>query len=180
MQLLPTPLPQTTQGHLPDILSTSWPTLQARNVVFFMLTRSPLLSIQPSTPWTWRWTPVRNSRESASSTRMKSSGLRARALVHTNSHAKLLTVLNNYPHTSPGIGVHAQPIPRPRGSLRLTMGPSLAHGPKLSQCPRRQVEQVRSCDVLIPQLANNKDGVGCTLSGTRPSCISSMFTISRM
>ena len=42
MQLLPTPLPQTTQGHLPDILSI----LEARNVVFFMLTWSPLLSIQ--------------------------------------------------------------------------------------------------------------------------------------
>ena len=52
-------------------------------------------------------TPVQNSRENASSTRMKSSGLKNRALVHANPHDKLFTVLTIDSHMIPGIEVHA-------------------------------------------------------------------------
>ena len=82
--------------YLPDFLRTSWPTPETRNLVFFMLTQNPLLpmpvldslSLEIHSPGCLRWaqchqhkrsshsTPVQNSCESASSTRMKSSELR--------------------------------------------------------------------------------------------------------
>ena len=54
-------------------------------------------------------TPVRNSRESASSSEYQNEEQWAkdRTLMHTNSHTKLLTVLTIDLHTTPGIGIHA-------------------------------------------------------------------------
>ena len=44
-ELLPTPLQQTPQGYLSDFIWTSRPTPETMNLIFFMLTRIPLLSI---------------------------------------------------------------------------------------------------------------------------------------
>ena len=102
IELLLTTLEQAAQGYLPDFLMTAWPTPETKNLVylvFFMLTWSSLLSI-PSfhalslkrhSSWVFvmsfsnrssvrrssHGTPMLNSCESASSTGMKSSGLRA-------------------------------------------------------------------------------------------------------
>ena len=96
MEFLPTPLQQTAQGYLPDFWRTSWPSPETRNLVSFMLTWSPLLSMSSPTHieigdtlllvvrdehqvisvGAFHGTPVWNSRNSASSTRMNSNGLR--------------------------------------------------------------------------------------------------------
>ena len=45
MEFLPTPLQQTGQGYLPDFCRTSWSSPETRNLVFFMMRQSTLLSI---------------------------------------------------------------------------------------------------------------------------------------
>ena len=53
IESLPTLLQQTAQGYLPDFLRTSWPTTEGKNMVFFMLTRIPLLCMSA---WAWKYT----------------------------------------------------------------------------------------------------------------------------
>ena len=147
MELQPTPLQQTARGFSPDFLRPSWPSPDTRNCVFFMMTRSPsfhvslprlelgdtlllgdrdehqVISVE-KLPW---YTSTELTR-----TRLQPQNdeqwAKNRTLMHTNSHAKLLTVLTIDPRTTLGIGVtypgwHAQPIPRP----------SLADDRRLSQ-----------------------------------------------
>ena len=96
MEMLPTPLQQTAQGYLPDFFRTSRPTPETMNLVFFMLTHSPFISMpafhasslevhsswgsmmrtRSSTKSSSHDTPVRNLYDNASSTKMKSSGLK--------------------------------------------------------------------------------------------------------
>ena len=96
MEFLPTPLQQTGQGYLPVFCRTSWSSPETRNLVFFMMRQSTLLSIpafnalsleihsswvsamktRSSVKRSSHGAPVWNSRNIASSTRMKSSGLR--------------------------------------------------------------------------------------------------------
>ena len=97
-------------------------------------------------------------------------------------HAKLLDVLTIDSHTTlhnTCPGWHAQPIPRPWGSLRPTIEPFLAHDWRLFPSQRRQSTAIFSSDVLLLQLGNNEDGV-VPLPGTKLNCISSIFTISWM
>ena len=49
---------------------------------------------------------------------------KGRTLMHTNSHAKLLTVLTIDPHTYPGIGIHA-----PDGTHSPLLDPEVPSGP---------------------------------------------------
>ena len=51
---------------------------------------------------------------------------------------QVISVENNSGHWSTCPGWHAQPIPRPPGSLRPTIEPSLVHDRRLSQGRRRQ------------------------------------------
>ena len=96
MEFTPTPLRQTAQGNAPESRRRSSPGPKTMSFVFFMLTLSPLRSIpsfhtfnlamhyssesaitaRSSAYRSSHGTPVRNWRERASSTRMKSKGLR--------------------------------------------------------------------------------------------------------
>ena len=114
LELLLTPLRQTAQGCLPDFLRTSMSTTETWSYSCWQW--ALYFPCQPSVPWTWihsSWvsgmstrpsaliislgTPVQNSHKSSSSTWME------RALRHTKSHAKLLTVLAVYPLVTPGV-----------------------------------------------------------------------------
>ena len=69
-----------------------------------------------------------------------------RALMHTDSHAKLLTVLTTDSHMTPDIGVHpwmtCTAHSSTRRPLRSTIAPSLAYGQRLSQGRWRQCKVI--------------------------------------
>ena len=111
---------------------------QTRNLEFFILTWSPLLSMPAFHAFSFEIhsylvsamrartsalrsshsTAVLNSRDRASSMN-EEQWAKDRTLMHTNSHTKLLTVLTIDPHTTTGLGVHAlddphSPFPDPK------------------------------------------------------------------
>ena len=134
MDLLPTPLQQTAQGYLPDFWKVLRPTPETKDLVFFMF-REPLLSMPAfpalglgmHTSWVsvmstrssaWRSShspPEQNSRESTSSTRMKSSGLRTEPWCTPTPmpNPSLYWPLTRSKYWSSCPGWHTQPIPRP-------------------------------------------------------------------
>ena len=154
MRLQPIPLYQTAQGFLPDFL-TSWPSQETRNLVIFILTWNPLLSMPAFHALTLeihlplgcvQWAKSHQRKKlprytSAELTRKrlqhqnKEQWAEDKTIIHTISHAKLPTVLTT--DWSSCSGWHAQPIPRSRGPLSPTIGPPLAHDRSLSQGRRR-------------------------------------------
>ena len=78
-----------------------------------------------------------------------------KTLMHTNSHTKLLTVLTIDLHTTLCIWVHAlddthSPFLNTWGSLRLTIGPSLALNRRLSQGRWRQSRVISQLQCTSP------------------------------
>ena len=160
MGLLQTPLHQTAEGCLWDLLRASTPVPENRNLVSTILTWSPLysmpafhalhLEIHPS--WVSAMsissrsthdTPMQNSRQSAPNTRMEVNGLRAElCCTPTPTPNSLYWRLTCTHHWSTCPRLHATPIPRHQGSLR-----SLAHDRWLSQCQWRKSRSVcqRTC-----------------------------------
>ena len=115
VELLPTPQQQTAQRYLPNFLMTPCPPLETRNLVFVMFTwrllhsmpafyallyalHSSVMSIRSSAQRSFHSAPVRNSRESTSSTKIKSSGLRTGPWCTPNFYTKLLPVPAIDPH----------------------------------------------------------------------------------
>ena len=133
-------------------------------------------------PWTWRYiphgcpwlAPGHQHREApianqcgtyvtaltAPGWRAVGQGLR---LMHTNSHAKLLTVLIIDPHTVPGIVLHALDVTHsPRSSPQVPQGPSYDlswHTIEVFlKVDRGKIESFLSNgDALLLQMANNED-----------------------
>ena len=162
MELLPTLLQQTAWGYLSDFFRSSRSTLETMNLVSFMLTQSPLLSIpafyalrlEIHSSWVSdmstrrsaqrhsHGTTVRNLHNSASSTSTKSSRLRTdlwcTPTPHQTPHCIDHWPTHNSKHCGTCPGWNAQPIRPHPGSSRPTTGPFLAHGRRLSQVQRRQ------------------------------------------
>ena len=123
-------------------------------------------------PWTWRYTspmclqwshdshgaPVRNSGESASSTRIESSMLRTDRWCIRSScqtpHSTKHWHAQGSKHWSTYHGWHVQLISRPWGSSGPSTGPFLAHELKVDE---DNVEQFLGSDVVFAQLANIED-----------------------
>ena len=56
LELLPTPQWQTAQGYMTELLRTSRPMPETRNILFFMLTQIPSLTMPAFHAWAWRYT----------------------------------------------------------------------------------------------------------------------------
>ena len=167
IELLLTALEQAAQGYLPDFLTTAWPTPETKNLVylvFFMLTWSSLLSIPAfhalSLEIHSSWVFVIDEQQVVSEEKLPrytnaelmwkrlqhqddEQWAKGRVLMHINSHAKLIIILNIDLHMTLGIGVHDlndthSPFRNPVAPLRPTIGPSLKHDRKLSEGRQRQ------------------------------------------
>ena len=102
----------------------------------------------------------------------------------TNYHSKLLTVLTIDLHSGPWsicFGWPAQFIPPPQGSLRPTIGPSLAHKWRLSQgFTKAKWYSFLAAMYFSSSWWTTKMASVVPLPGTKLNCISSVFTISQM